>query len=129
MMTKSERLLRSILGPVRADVRPLAYAVDIAGELLFERHIPMDDIRVTKDVYPWVAEQINRSPGAVTRRVERLANLCWDTLMERNLVAAYIGTPLKDIKAPRDLILYLAFYIEFERPFFDVVNQEPALLF
>ena len=51
-MTKSELLLRSILGPVRADVRPLAYAVDIAGELLFVRRIPMDDIRVTKDGLP-----------------------------------------------------------------------------
>ena len=123
MMTKSELLLRSILGPV------LAYAVDIAGELLFVRRIPMDDIRVTKDVYPWVAQQINRTPGAVSRRVERLANLCWDTLVERNLVLDYIGASIRDIKAPRDLILYLAFYIQFGKPFFEVVAQEPALLF
>ena len=44
MMTKSEQLIRSILGPVRADIRPLACAVDAAEELLFYKDISMDDI-------------------------------------------------------------------------------------
>lgn len=129
MMTKSELLIRSILGAVRADIRPLAYAIDIAEELLFARHISMNDIRVTKDVYPEAARRVKRSATATARCIERLANLCWDALLEKDLSLRYIGRPLSDIRAPRDVVIYLAFYLHFSRPFFEVIADEPALIF
>ena len=128
-MTKSEQLIRSILGPIRSDIRPLSYAVEIAEELLFEQKIPMDDIRVTERIYPAVAGQIARSTGTVARRVERLANLCWDALVERELVEQYIGEPIKKIRAPRDMIFYLANFIHFGKPFYAVIAAQPAMLF
>ena len=134
-MTKTEAVIRSILGAAKPDIRPLAYAVDAAMNLMFVRKIPMDDIYVTDDIYPDVAKLVNNrrenpaSPGAVSRRIERLANLCWDMLVERGLVLKYIGAPLKDIRAPRDMIFYLAFYTYFDAPFFTVVQKQPALLF
>ena len=134
-MTKTEAVIRSILGAARADIRPLVHAVDITISLLFTQGIPMDDIHVTDAVYP-VAARLAKgrcgkpaSPGAVSRRIERLANLCWDTLVERNLVLEYIGAPLRDIRAPRDMIFYLAFYVYFDAPFFTVIQKQPALLF
>ena len=134
-MTKTEAVIRSILGAARTDIRPLVHAVDITISLLFTQGIPMDDLHVTDDIYPAAARFVKgrhgnpASPGAVSRRIERLANLCWDTLVERNLVLEYIGTPLKDIRAPRDMIFYLAFYIYFDTPFFMVIQKQPALLF
>ena len=128
-MTKSELLVRSILGAVRADIRPLTHAVDIAEDLLFVQHISMNDIRVTKDIYPQTAAKINRSIAATSRCIERLANLCWDSLAEKELSLRYIGRALGDIRAPRDLIIYLAFYLHFGRPFFKVIADEPALIF
>ena len=134
-MTKTEAVIRSILGAARSDIRPLAYAVDAAISLMFVQKIPMDDIYVTDDIYPDVAKLVrNRfgrpsSPETVSRRIERLANLCWDTLVERNLVLEYIGAPLRDIRAPRDMIFYLAFYVYFDAPFFTVIQKQPALLF
>lgn len=134
-MTKTEAVIRSIFGAARSDIRPLAYAVDAAISLMFVQKIPMDDIYVTDDIYPDVAKLVrNRfgrpsSPETVSRRIERLANLCWDTLVERNLVLEYIGAPLRDIRAPRDMIFYLAFYIYFDAPFFTVIQKQPALLF
>ena len=95
----------------------------------------MDDIHVTDNIYPNVAKLVNNrrgkpsSPETVSRRIERLANLCWDMLVERGLVLEYIGAPLKDIRAPRDMIFYLAFYIYFDAPFFTVIQKQPALLF
>lgn len=129
MMTKSELLVRSILGAVRADIRPLTYAIDIAEELLFVQHISMNDIRVTKDVYPQAARQVKRSTAATSRCIERLANLCWDSLAEKELNLQYIGRTLGDIRAPRDLIIYLAFYLHFGRPFFEVITDRPSLIF
>lgn len=73
-MTKSELLIRSILGAVGRDIRPLSCAVDVTEELLFVKHIPMDDIQVTKLVYPLVAKQLHKSNDAVSRGIERLAN-------------------------------------------------------
>ena len=134
-MTKSETVIRSILGATRSDIRPLACAVDIAVRLMFLERIPMDDIRVTEDIYPEAAarmhDRFGRAPSlkTISRRIERLANLCWDTLAARDLVLDYIGAPLKDIRAPRDMIFYLAFYVYFDAPFFAVIHHQPALLF
>ncbi len=63
-MTKTEAVIRSILGAVRADIRPLACAVDIAVDLMFIRGVPMDDIYVTDDIYPEAAENFNKMSGA-----------------------------------------------------------------
>ena len=65
-MTKSEALIRTILGPVRRDIRPLAYAVDITAGYLFVRNIPMEEIHITKQIYPAVSERIGKT-GVVWR--------------------------------------------------------------
>ena len=134
-MTKTETVLRSIFGSCRSDIRPLAYAVDIAIDLMFVQCIPMDDIMVTNDIYPDVAKRIRKKSGAhpsaksASRRIERLANKCWDAMVSRDLVVKYIGAPLEDIRAPRDVIFYLAFYSYLSTPFFTAIERQPALLF
>lgn len=128
-MSKSELLVRSILGPIRSDIRPLVYAIEIASDLLFVQKVSWDDIRVTKDIYPSVAKQLKRTSNSTARQIERLANLCWEVLLDDNLVLQYIGKSIKDIRAPIDMIFYLAFYNYFDAPFFHVVSQQPALFF
>lgn len=134
-MTKSESVIRSILGAVGMNVRPLSCAVDVAIDLLFVQHISMDDIYVTVAIYPEVAKLVKDRHGKIptaktlSKRIERLANLCWDTLVTRDLVLEYIGAPLKDIRAPRDIIFYLAFYVYLDTPFFIAIQNQPALLF
>ena len=134
-MKKTEAGIGSIRRTARPDIRPLAYAVDVAMNLMFVQKIPMDDIYVTDDIYPDVAKLVKSrrgktlSPETVSRRVERLANLCWDTLVARNLVLEYLGAPLENIRAPRDMIFYLAFYIYLDTPFFIAIQKQPSLLF
>lgn len=128
-MTESEALIRSIVGAIRHDIRPLACAIDVVRKILFVDKIPMDDILVTKDVYRKVAKIILKKPAAVERSIERLANLCWDKMVANDLVPKYIGKHLTYIHEPRDVIIYLAFYLEFKRPFFEVIEDMPVLLF
>jgi len=134
-MTKTEAVIRSIIGAVGMDIRPLAYSVDIAIDLMFVQGVPMDDILVTEDIYPEVAKLVKNRKGkipsfrAISKRIQRLANLCWDTLVAKDLVLEYLGAPLPDIRAPRDVIFYLAFYVRLDTPFFAAVQQQPALLF
>ena len=113
-MTKTESTIRFLFGASRKDIRPLVHAVDITIKLMFSQGIPMDDIRVTHAVYPQVAKRLKTRSGAspsaktTARRIQRLANACWDALVERNLVKEFLGTSLRDLQAPRDLLFYSA---------------------
>lgn len=128
-MPTAETLLRMILGPVRSDIRPLALAVDITGGLLFEQNYAMDDIKVTKDIYPQVAQCLNQKIGAVTKSIERLTCLCWDSLKRQDLISVYLGRPEKQTPTPRELLIYLAVYSHLGISFFDLVEKEPRFLF
>lgn len=128
-MINSEILLRTIFGPIRSDIRPLAFAVDITDDLLFTRHIPMDDIRFTKHVYPDVAKLLHRKPGTTSRCIERLAHLCWDALNQQGQVFHYLGRSVPYPPDPCQLLVFLAVYAHLHVPFFTVVEQCPQFLF
>ena len=84
---------------------------------------------------PQVAKRLKTRSGAspsaktTARRIQRLANACWDALVERNLVKEFLGTSLRDIQAPRDLLFYLAAFSHLGIPFFEAVKRYPELLF
>jgi len=134
-MKTSGTLIRKILGPVGMDLRPLAYAVDRATELIFIQGIPRDGIRLTKDIYPAVSERLNRercrsiSDKSTGRAVHHIANRCWDEIMDRDLVLHYIGAPLQDIHSPGDRIFYLAVYAYLEMPYYIAMKERPNLMF
>lgn len=127
-MTKSECIIRSIIGAERTNIRALAVAVDITADMLFSQKIPMDEIAVSKDIYPVVAKKIGKSFSTTARQIERTANLCTDAL-DDSLMEQYIGRPLAFRPPPRAMIIYLAFYLHFGEPFFKVIEREPAVLF
>ena len=95
----------------------------------FTKDISMDDIHVTEMVYPAVAGQIKRTPSTASRRVERLANLCWDTLWKEDWLSNTLRASEGKSAPPRDMIFYLAYYLHFGHPFYKVIAAEPALLF
>lgn len=128
-MANSEIVLRRILGPIRADVRPLALAVDITEGLIFEQRIAIDDIKVTKHVYPPVAKLLHQKIGAVTKSIERLTRICWRSLEEQELTEYYFGRPLRQTPTPREMLTFLAVYSGLNTPFFAAIEREPALLF
>ena len=121
-------MVRGILGPVGSDLRPLICAVQITGRLLFEERIPQDDIQVTKHIYPEAAKLTGKSLTAVSRQLVRLANLCWDQLGEEEELLLFVHQ-IKDIRAPRDMLFYLAYYCRFNMPYYKVLKQNPQLLF
>ena len=128
-MASGEVIVRRILGPVRSDIRPLALAIDVTGSLIFEQHIAAEDIQVTKLVYPPVAKLLHQRPGAVTKSIERLTRLCWDALAEQDLIAFYLGSPVKQAPTPREMLYYLAVYSRLDLPYFTAIERYPRLLF
>ena len=128
-MTNAEILLRRILGSARCNIRPLALAVEITGNLLFVQRISMDDIQVTKHVYPDVARLLHQKTRTAAKSVERLAHRCWDSLEEQGLTAVYLGRPVKRSPTPAEMLTYLAVYACLDAPFFSVVDENPCFLF
>ena len=128
-MTKTERTIYALIGPTRHNTLPFSSAIDLAIELLFVKHIAMDDIHVTRDLYLPVSRRLGKSPLATSRQIVRLCNLCWDAIRDCGEVEHYLGKPIRDLRAPNEMIFYLAFYIHFDQPFYQVVQNVPALLF
>lgn len=128
MMTKSEVLIRTILGKVQYDIRPFIYSLDVACELLAVSENMWDEICVTRDIYRVAARRLGKKTETVARSAERLANLCWDS-MDQQMVLKYIGEPIRDINAPSELIFYLAFYIRHGKPYYKVVRERFELFF
>ena len=117
-MTNTEAIIRTILGPIRRDTRPLACSVDCLSELLFVQKIPMDEIMVTKDIYPEVAKQLNKNPRTISREEGNRAYL-----------AKIIGRNLTTLREPREMLFYLSVYSHWNVPFFTAVQAQPSLLF
>ena len=128
-MTKTERTIYALVGPTRYNTLPFSLAIDLAMELLFVQNIAMDDIRVTRDIYTPVAKQLGKITAAVSRQIVRLCNLCWDAMLEAGEVEQYLGKPIRDLRAPNEMIFYLAFLVHFDKPFYHVVQHVPTLLF
>lgn len=124
----AELVIRSLVGPAGRDIRPLAYAVELTGHLLFERGVAIDDILVTKDVYPEVAKQLKKKRGSISRQIERLANFCWEK-GEEDRLAQVIGRRLCHCPPPREMLVYLAYYACLGVPYYKAIEREPALMF
>ena len=103
-MTKTERTIYALVGPVRYNTLSFSLAIDTAMELLFVRKIAMDDIRVTRDIYAPTAARLGKTTTAVSRQIVRLCNLCWDTMQDTGEVEQYIGKPIRDLRAPNEMI-------------------------
>ena len=127
MTNKAKLMIRLIMGHTRNDIRPLAYAVLEVETLLFTHNQPWDEIRITKDVYPNVAKQLNKSVSATSRAVERLVNRCWDRMTPQQK-QEYIGRDLEDITSITDFLVYLAYYLHYNQPYFEVIRTQFAEL-
>lgn len=125
-MTKTETLLRALLGPVRDDVRPLAAVVDFVSALLFVQGVPLDDVRVTKCVYPAVAAQLGRPVTAISRSVERLSARCWsdgDPELWRIILGRKVSAPY----SPRETVICLAYYVHYGESMHEVLRKSLSI--
>ncbi len=130
-MYNTSVIIRSLIGPGHGRVRVFATCIDVMAQLMFEHHIPMDDISVTKDVYPQVAEMFGMKPRAVSRNAERMANLCWSVSSPQRLEEV-IGCPLNELPPfppPKAILQFLAFYTYLETPFYTAIDEHPEVLF
>lgn len=127
-MSNPERLIRSIIGDTGSSIYPLACAAEIVGKEFFDSHTPLEDVE-PRLVYTKVSKEMGISFDAASRRIQRMANTCWERMKERNLVERYIGRTLDDCPSACRLLGYLAFYACCDTPYYVALEQNPGILF
>ncbi len=125
-MTKTETLLRALLGPVREDIRPLAAVVDYVAGLLFVEEMQLDDVRITKRVYPAVAKQLGKPATAISRSVERLTARCWSD-GDPELLQTILGRKVLAPYSPRETVICLAYYVHYDCSMHEVLRRRRGL--
>ena len=121
-MTKTETLLRALLGPVREDVRPLAAVVDYVAGLLFVEEMQLDDVRITKRVYPAVAKQLGKPATAISRSMESLTARCWSD-GDPELLQTILGRKVLAPYSPRETVICLAYYVHYDCSMHEVLRR------
>lgn len=119
-MTKTEDFVRGILERSGKGNAPFVSAIDLTAQLLFEEGRAVEDILVTKDVYPTVAKRLCMKHAAASRQILRTANRCWEKLSDEQK-EKYIGRALPILDAPRDLLFYFAVYLYSGKTFFSTI--------
>ncbi len=127
-MTKTEILVRSVLGPCRRDIRPFVCAVECIIKATFAVNMPIENIHITKDIYSQVAQILHMQPESASRQIERIANHIWDT-GDRDRLYAILGKEPMLCPPPREILLYFAAFSFYGIPFQQAMDQQLAALF
>ena len=107
--------------------QPLTIAVTLAAELLEQENA--DEISFTQDIYSRVARQTGRTLPTTERAIYRAVDACWNHGKNANL-NQIIGCELPVKPAPREFILYLAYYLFTDAPYHrSSANEQKNLWF
>lgn len=128
-MLDSVSLVNTIFGKTRGSVLPFAYAIDVTAKRIFVDRIPEEELKLCDDV---CVEVWKRLAGplvldSVTRSVERWGKRCWEKLSASGQIEKYIGKPINRVESPRVVLIYLATYMYFEKPYFQVILEQPEM--
>lgn len=81
----------------------------------------MEEIVVTKSIYPEVGKRYGKSPKTATRQIERLGNRFWEamTLRERE---KYLGEKERFL-SPKEIVLLLGCYCEYGKSYREMERE------
>lgn len=125
-MTTSKGFVRYLLGPARADIRPIIVSIGLTVELLYVRQVAQDDLHITRDIYPEAAKSLGKpNEKSVAKAVERLAANCWNALEEDDgLMELVIGKRLRRRPSPHEILFYLACFVYRKEAFYKAERKE-----
>lgn len=128
-MVRSYLLIQTLLQSSKAKGLPLAYAADIAAKRMFVERIPEDELKLCADICVQAARLLPSHPDvkAVIRAVERGANTCRNEIISKGLAMEYIGGRLDKRCKPCKMVVYLATYTYFGKPYYQMIKEHPEM--
>ena len=123
-MTKSKALIWSIIGPSGKSGDILAEAVDrVSGVLSPEGDLPFD-FQWERDIFYEMGKKYGEQPGSAQKAATRTAHEVFDALQkDGEKMSEVIGITMKETPAPASTMLYLAYYVRFEQPYFSFMRR------
>lgn len=129
-MTKEEYLIRAIAGTGKAgrlDSRIFAYAVGLARKKMFQDGIPMEDILVTKMIYPEAGKHYGKKPKTAARAIERLGNHCWERMTKQQRITYFGESQIRP--APKEIVLLMGWYCECGKSYYEMERERYGDMF
>ena len=123
MFSKTEKLILSVIGVTRCDIRPICLAIDLLPDMIFMNFIPVSKIFVIRDVYTPVGVILGKSVDTVSRSIGRLANRIWDTAKDRGMLQVLIGHSNLTTPSVAEILIYLAYFIHYDKPLFSALDD------
>lgn len=123
LLRKSKTIIYSILGPSRADISPLAYSIAITADRLYIQKISLNIFTIYNDVYYKTAKLLNQDHPSAARNVARIAKRITKALITQGETEKYFGKAICEPITPRMLIIYLAAYVYFDKPYYQVLRD------
>ena len=126
-MQKVNHLVSHIAPSIRfTGCKQFTFAIYFTYQMF--RSDPLQQIRVTKDVYPSVASECNQSLKTAERAVYRAVEACWMDGKNQAL-NEIIGQLLPVKPAPAELMLYCAYYLTYGVPYHKVIGPHSPMPF
>lgn len=122
-MTKTEALVRSVLGSNRKNIRSFSLSIDLIIQKALEHNCSFEDFPVTKEIYTEVAKGMNKDWKAVSKQVERITFACWKS-GDRARLNEIVGYELQYKPRPSELMCYFAAFSLFGAPYRQAAKEE-----
>lgn len=126
-MSPIEAMVRSILGDTIRNIRPMICAIEVAIEKSFACGKSIEDLQMSRDIHPEVADRLDMKIKAATRQTERLAMVCWEE-GDRARLNEIVGWDVQYPMAPKELLIALAAYAFYGVPYREIINRDYAQL-
>ena len=115
-MTEIEQKIYSILDTVTIQINPFVKSCDLMAKLLFEEQIPIESIKLSRDIYSVIGGNLSKKPDTISRNVERLIKRMWAVSPDE--INSIAGKPLKRSPTAKQVLFFFAHYIHKGKPFF-----------
>lgn len=119
-MTEAKALICSIVGPGKGAEAVLAAVVERAAGLITEDGDLPVEWNAEQTIFRPMEQESGKKAGTLRKAASRAANKVCDALEQnKKQMLRIIGTAPITRPYPQEIILYLAYYVKFRRPYFE----------
>ena len=124
-MTEAKALICSIVGPGKGAEAVLAAVVERAAGLIAEDGDLPVEWNAEQNIFRPMEKKKKKKAGTLRKAASRAANKVCDALEQnREQMLRIIGTNPITRPYPQEIILYLAYYVKFRRPYFEFTLEQ-----
>lgn len=124
-MTEAMALICSIVEPGGVDEAVLADVTERASKLIRENGDPPVEWNAKQSIFCPMEQVYGKKADTLRKSATRAAHKVWDVLEEdQEQMRRVIGRRPVIRPYPQEIVLYLAYYLKFRRPYFEFTLEQ-----